>query len=264
MAWAKFDDRWDDHRKTQTVWHENRGAVALYAMAVVHCARHETDGRVDAIWLKNRLPRKGERDQMVSVLVAAELFDERDGEVWVHDYLDFNPSHAELEAKRERDRSRKAKGGSRSRPSGVQTDSARNPDGFRAASGSPDPTRPDPSRPDPSSTDVDDPTRDAFAVVVERLRRVPEWNAALVQGADQACFALVDSNRDVPWVELAGEAVASKLDPGEGSLRTNSPRQALELRLNDHRAGRRGGDFVPGKKGGRSAVDHYAAMRKGN
>ncbi|CAB4906390.1 unannotated protein [freshwater metagenome] len=79
-------------------------------------------------------------------------------------------------------------------------------------------------------------------VVVNTLQRDPDWAAALVTSGPRPIEALVDSNADVPWAELAAEAVASKLDTDPNSIRTTSPRQGLELRLNDHRAGRRGGD----------------------
>lgn len=72
------------------------------------------------------------------------------------------------------------------------------------------------------------------------LRRVPQWANQLDQGADAGVLALVDSHPGVPWLELAAEAVSSRLDTSPGSLRTDSPVQALTLRLNDHRTGKRG------------------------
>ena len=77
--------------------------------------------------------------------------------------------------------------------------------------------------------------------LLARLQAVPSWSGQLVQGADAGVLALVDSDPGAPWMELAGEAVASRLDTSPGSLRTDSPVKALELRLRDHRSGRRGG-----------------------
>ena len=85
---------------------------------------------------------------------------------------------------------------------------------------------------------------DESSVVVDvltKLREAPEWAQEIDSGADVSISALVTSNTDAPWLELAGEAVASKLDPSPTSIRTNSPRQGLELRLHDHRSGRREG-----------------------
>ncbi len=78
---------------------------------------------------------------------------------------------------------------------------------------------------------------DLWAPVNEQLRQVPQWADALDRGASVACLALVQANRDVPWVQIAGTAAASRLDPDAG-FTTDSPRQALGMQLEDHRSGR--------------------------
>lgn len=93
------------------------------------------------------------------------------------------------------------------------------------------------------------------------LRQVPEWAAALDQGAAVSCFALVQANQDVPWPQIAASAAASRLDPDAG-LRTNSPRQALDMQLADHRAGRATGavERKAPRRRSRSSLDHYREM----
>lgn len=77
---------------------------------------------------------------------------------------------------------------------------------------------------------------DDWREIEPTLSQVPEWAAVLDQ-ASVSCLALIQANRDVPWPQIAAAAAASRLDPDAG-LRTNSPRQALDMQLADHRAGR--------------------------
>lgn len=157
MAWAKFDDRFDDNRKVKRAWKAHARAVGLYSMAVTYCSRHESDGLVDAEWLHERLTNAKERQAVLDALVECGLFvPVGDGDYRVHDYLDHNPSRAELEAKRAKDRERKARGGRNGRPK----DSTTTPQGFRVESNgspkvpaqpSPAPSQPIPSQPQPGN-----------------------------------------------------------------------------------------------------------------
>jgi hypothetical protein len=82
----------------------------------------------------------------------------------------------------------------------------------------------------------------SFAAIDElltALRRVPQWRRVLDQGGELAVLALVESNPGLPWLDIAGEASASRLDPSPGSIRTDSPVKGLELRMGDHKKGRR-------------------------
>lgn len=171
MAWARFDDLYDDNRKIKRAWRQQRAAVGLHAMAVTYCSRHETDGRVDVDWLEEKLPKDSEREKVLRVLVDVGLFVEVDDEHYrVKDYLDFNPSKATLDAKRAADAKRKRK----SSPHGIQAESERNPDGGDTESeGNPGLTRapasaarPSPSQPVPTPVPPKPPkggrTRDLF------------------------------------------------------------------------------------------------------
>lgn len=92
MSWAKFDDRYDDHRKIKRAWKANRGSIGLHAMAITYCTRHATDGIVDDDWLMERLPAKPERQKVLAVLVDCGLFEQVDGGYRVHDFLEYNAS----------------------------------------------------------------------------------------------------------------------------------------------------------------------------
>jgi hypothetical protein len=110
MAWAKFDDRYDDHRKVILAVERSPLAGVLHAHGITYSARHETDGYVDAVFLTRYRGIRSARevDQAVTVLVDGGLW-HPDGDGWrVHDYLDFNPSHESLATRRAKDAARKA------------------------------------------------------------------------------------------------------------------------------------------------------------
>lgn len=126
MAWAKFDDRYDDNEKVKRAWKRSPAAAALHAHAITWSSRHETDGIVKAEWIQERFDiarmKPKDRKDALDTLIETGLFISLDGESFeVHDYLNFNPSKAQLEDKRRRDSERKR--------SGFHTESKRNPNG---------------------------------------------------------------------------------------------------------------------------------------
>ncbi len=145
MAWAKLDDGFDTHRKVDRVSLE---AVGLWARALAYASRYLTDGKVDHEWLESRVPPKDRREKLLNSLVDAGLFDLREDGIWIHDYLDYNPSKESVEERRERDRKKKEaqRKGTERRLSPRDTPG----DGLRDALGDSPYSRPVPS-PDPSS-----------------------------------------------------------------------------------------------------------------
>jgi hypothetical protein len=108
MAWAKFDDRYDDNRKIKRAWRLCPAAVGLHVMASTYSSRHGTDGIVDLAWLEEKIPQPKQLKKTIDVLVEAGLFDVLDGESFaIHDFLEYNPSKAQVEREREWDRRRK-------------------------------------------------------------------------------------------------------------------------------------------------------------
>jgi hypothetical protein len=98
--------------------------------------------------------------------------------------------------------------------------------------------------------------------MVSRLNQVPSWQRELMQGADMAVRTMLDGNPGVPWLDLADEAVSSRLDTSPGSLRTDSPVKALQLRLEDHRFGRRGRGTGSTKQAAESDADRQWRERR--
>lgn len=124
MTWSRVDDLYDDNRKIKRAWRRHPRAVGLHAMSLTYSSRHETDGLIDLEWLEEKLPKPTEREAVIKALVECGLYEPVDGEHFrVHDYLDYNPSRADLEAKRARDAERKRN------PTGVRSDSTRTPNG---------------------------------------------------------------------------------------------------------------------------------------
>ncbi len=136
MVWSQFDDAAAKSPKAQKAGND---AWLLWCGAVMYCNRHLTDGFVPLAALATEcLPEplsmaraKKLAERLVSANIHPDklgLFERGDGGYWVHDFLDWNPSKAEVEAKRKADRDRKrGRGGS---PPESTSDSNRIPTGI--------------------------------------------------------------------------------------------------------------------------------------
>lgn len=142
MAWARFDDRFHSNPKVLGLWQTCPEAVGLYVMCVTYCAMHETDGQVHDWFIQTLAPAKAQRNRMTSALENVGLFLGNESGFLIHDYLDFNPSHEQLEAKRKAQKDRRLRARCEQRDSTLP---AREQHGAAAVL-YPDPTRPDPSR----------------------------------------------------------------------------------------------------------------------
>lgn len=109
MAWARIDDRVIDHQKLEDAGDElgkNGYVVALGALAwgVVYCAKSLSDGFLPERALRRyKVPRN-----VADAMVKAGLWEISDGGYRVHDYLEWNPTAAEVKEKQAWDRERKA------------------------------------------------------------------------------------------------------------------------------------------------------------
>jgi hypothetical protein len=192
MTWSKFDDAAPKSPKAVAAGNE---AWALWAAAIMYCNRHLTDGYVTlAALATDCLPRPipiARAKKLAEELCAAVqrpdgkgLFEAaQNGMYLVHDFLDWNPSKVEVEAKRKKDRDRKRGGfqlDSEQVPSGnpdgipggiqggTRTDSEAPRTRVRALPSRPVPTRPDPEReraraPEPTKPVPTAPRLDAFS-----------------------------------------------------------------------------------------------------
>ena len=97
--WTRLSDDFFAHPK---VVRAGRDARDLYLVALTHCNRHLTDGFVGVEYLR-RLTAEAEIDDGAACagrLVEVGLWEPGDGGWMVHDFLDYNPNRAEVEAKR--------------------------------------------------------------------------------------------------------------------------------------------------------------------
>lgn len=99
MSWVKIDDGFYDHPKVMALLeNENTlgyAALGLFTLGLSYCGRHLTDGFVPAKIVK------GVR-RLADLLVRYGFWVIADGGYGVHDYLQRNPSRAQVEADRER------------------------------------------------------------------------------------------------------------------------------------------------------------------
>lgn len=170
MAWVKVDDSFQGHPKFLDV---GLAGIGLWTAGNAYCSAYLTDGHIPKSALR-RLTLGEPCDEAIAQLIDAGLWDERDdGDGWdVHDYLDYNPSAAEVRSLREKRAAAGRKGGQNRHNSTGQT---------------PAPTRPEPVEatakqdakqvaspllsprpgPNPSTTPTGQPTCDPNADQVE-------------------------------------------------------------------------------------------------
>lgn len=167
MTWSRFDDAAPKCPKAVAAGND---AWALWAAAVMYCNRHLTDGYVTlAALATDCLPvpiTTSRAKKLAKELLDAKvrpdgvgLFEAAGANLFlVHDFLDWNPSKAEVDQKRKADRDRK-RGGAQSEsakaplgiPDGNPTGNPHGiPNGIAADSGGPRASAPTPARAIPS------------------------------------------------------------------------------------------------------------------
>jgi hypothetical protein len=108
MPHAEFDDNYASHPKT---WRLSDAAYRLHSSALIFCSRHTTDGFILADQVPTLVPRF--KRKTLDELVTAGMFepiriDGAEVSYEVHDYLDWNPSRAQIEERRKKAAQRKA------------------------------------------------------------------------------------------------------------------------------------------------------------
>ena len=93
MPWIRFEDNFPEHPKVLAL---SDAAFRLHVRAIGYAARHLTDGRVTYAVVSS-LSR---RASLSEELVTAGLWERSDDGFCVHDYLNYQPSRAEVEATR--------------------------------------------------------------------------------------------------------------------------------------------------------------------
>lgn len=100
MTWVKLDDQFAFHPKAASAGPE---AMWLYVAGLCWCSQHLTDGRIP----KATVPiLAAVKRTTAAKLVEVGLWDDHGDAYEVHDYLEFQPSKAKVEADREAARKR--------------------------------------------------------------------------------------------------------------------------------------------------------------
>ena len=119
MSWVKIDDQMADHPKFAGLDRFAPLALALQVRAFCYASRHLTDGFLPAGIIPGLLDgfeswgietggvrgmfavgSDGDEFDWPAIMVGAGLWEQREGGYLIHDYLDYNPSKAEVLAQR--------------------------------------------------------------------------------------------------------------------------------------------------------------------
>lgn len=108
MVWARLDDQFHAHPKLAELDPDLMlAAVGLHTLVLSWCASQLTDGHVPAAQVRRLAGQPVEN--LTAELVRVGLWEKATKAFIVHDYLDYNPSRAQVVAERER----KSEGGRR-------------------------------------------------------------------------------------------------------------------------------------------------------
>ena len=241
MPWVRLDDGFADHPKV-----ERAGPLAawLHVVAMCYCARHLTDGRIPKATAR-RLADIPSPGRHIDTLVAVGLWDEDGDDYVLHDFLEYQPSRADVEADRKAARERMAnarRNKSRSSPE--------HPPNEARSSDNPDPARPlsietkggenlraaaaelAPPRRCPVHADTDGQVPPCGACA-EARRTLEAWNLEHGNGAsDEFDHRLDDQQQAALARAQAGMAqvhsiVAEPVDPGRNVTAARAARAAL-------------------------------------
>ena len=104
MSWIKIDDQFADHPK---IVEAGPSAAWLFICGLCYAGRYLTDGFVT----EKQVPKMTDEDDpigLAGILVSVGLWHKVDGGYQIHDYLQYNPSRADVEAQRQIVRRRQA------------------------------------------------------------------------------------------------------------------------------------------------------------
>ncbi len=167
MTWFKLDDGWLMHPKMRRIGKDGR---ALWLAGGTHCAQQLTDGRIDKEFVTILALQAEVKPTVARLLVSEGLWVDGGDHYVMHDYLDYQPSRAQVESERGRNRERQAAHRDRRR------NAVTNPvsDGVSNTA----PTRPDPSTTYlPTQTTDDYELREPSSSSDQQLAKVIELTA---------------------------------------------------------------------------------------
>lgn len=97
MTWAKLDDQFPTHPKVMRAGPE---AAWLFVAGLCYCARHLTDGLLPKCAVVTLVSVRNVQ-RLVAKLVDVGLWEDVGDDYLVHDYLEYNPSRADVEGVRD-------------------------------------------------------------------------------------------------------------------------------------------------------------------
>lgn len=125
MAWVKIDDSFADHPKLAGA---GPLGMALQVAALCYCNRYLTDGFIPQAVAPRLLYFEGlaEPGEVIGRLIEAGIWIEVEGGYQIHDYLEYQPSKADIEATREQRREAGKKGGKAKGKQSAEQDAKQN------------------------------------------------------------------------------------------------------------------------------------------
>lgn len=208
MTWVKLDDHFPDHPKLQALGDDYDAGLSLEVRGLCYCAANLTDGFIPL--------RKFSNEQTtIDRLVAVGLWEPVDGGYRVHDYLEYNPSRAKVEAERAttRDRVSRWRNGSSNAVSNAVTTSVSNAVGNAAPEPVPERDKTTPT-PTPEAAVIDEVVRAA----AQRLTASAAAPLVTEYGADrvQRVIRDIDQNPPPEGVRSFPALLADRLRRGGG------------------------------------------------
>jgi hypothetical protein len=117
MEYARVDENLPDGRKMMCVPDTERdAALGLFTAALCWASRNESDGFIPAGFFHTEHRRKL-RDLLVSVRLFDPAENGSEGDINIHDYLDYNRSKSQIADIRSKRRAAGSKGGRKQKPS---------------------------------------------------------------------------------------------------------------------------------------------------
>lgn len=105
MTWARFDDKTWRNRKVRRL---SDAAHRIWTDSIIYSCEHLTDGQIEPADFEEIALSRHKKAKIAAELEAAGLWTPA-GDGWViNDFGEFNPSRAQVVAKRERDAARQA------------------------------------------------------------------------------------------------------------------------------------------------------------
>ena len=97
MSWVKIDDQFSEHPKVMQA-----GPLAswLYVRSLCYTAKYLTDGFIPQSSAEQLAMFAGSSPELLEKLVECSLWERRNGGYQIHDYLDYNPTGAQVKAER--------------------------------------------------------------------------------------------------------------------------------------------------------------------